>query len=430
MSTIAKWVEFGFINIQTFVKEIIKLNTDGLTVFEAESETAKSIAFKCIKFGTNYDKYDADVRRSIVRNWWEWKSTKDDGIFVLSTSEGYVVKFRFSINGMRTTAYKGKELIYDANGPAPEEICKLINIKPNKTLKRIINIIDNESPLLFDTSGEEYDSSILEVFLRHDELENRKTNSTELLRKIKYARKDKLKELTNTEIQLNRIQKYDNLATAKIYIEESEKLCNSYEAIDKAIIIFKDIINLKIPVMLDISSIEESLKDLKGLSEAIYQIENIAILQDDIITTELDIKSFEDSLKVLLNYRSLILEIKDIYLTKEPEREITKELKSCEKLFKELESLTFIIKDLQEILEIKEPAKENTKVLETAEGVLCNLQNQLKLIKEVSEIDELLDGVENLKLQGNNIVKEFELLLKNNPMCPTCGSILSEVLVS
>lgn len=464
---------FRAINIQTWLHEYIEFSETGLTVFEAPSETGKSVWIKCLKIGINYNDYRPKVRRSIVRNWWNWKSEKDNGIFIVYTGNNEEVTFIFTPNGMETYIKYSDNSTKYIPGQGGEEVIKLLGFSKCHGDSRIINILDNESPIPFDTTGGDNDNSLLELFIKDTDLETRRDNSSVLMTTINKKLREKTFSLSMVETDLLKIPHFNNLDLVKCFIDEAElleKRINSYSILINLLDNLKEFTCKKVISKNYINEMNSKIENL-SVKEKLLNILNKLLERSEYHSLEKNVLSKfiseSDSVKQYSALLNLLFEIKN---NTRKNKYVRIEIKSLEKLQKTLEinstildeilylihniillkSLKYLkdealelfkerlkkekvtVEVLKNILEIRSNVKlkNNLNIIETEKvKSLSRINIDKELIVSLSDIKDCLFNLKNAKIERDTANKEYKNFISENPVCPLCHNELREEII-
>jgi len=459
-----KWTGFTLINLQSWVNIHIELNKDGLTVLEAPSQTGKSVFVKAIKTGTGYNEISKDVSASLIRNFEDWKSPSDNGILVIHLEGKAEVKFSFYIDRMATIVTNELGVKRAYMGPADEETMQMLELVQCKGSTRILNILDNEDKILFDGTDSAYNNSVLQVFLTHKELENRKENSIELLSRVKSSIAYKRKELLETT-------KSKNFLPARIDIERTRRLMDTLKLKNKLMtgmenlqVYMDKIISIQDVHVVDCESVLHNLIELKSKSKMIYKLSEIMEKKRPCSISTCTIDSLYSRLESL---KILAIAVKELHSTRELEKGV--EIENIDEMGTSLCSLknkSNVLENLYGIEMLKNKNKITLKDIELnkLENDLANLKSRKYIIGEFGLANKLLDSrdmtksipneripeITNLKVKSELIYNIFMLVnihdgiketehkseviseLKNkyiqkNPVCPNCGQDMGGV---
>lgn len=306
-----KWKSLEFINIQSWENGKIDLNQNGLTVIEAKSETGKSVFIKCIRLGLYFEQYDARMRKSIIRNYPE----NEYGDFGITLEDNTKVCFRFMpTNVISIIAYPDGTVEKVERGNI-EKIAKLLNLITCTNSFRILNILDNESPMLYDTTDMEYNTKIMELYLDHADLRNRKDLAREILRKLE-ANERNVKYLYNEySRKLTTVQSNCDLDNAEALIQRCKQINNDIVLLEGLAMELEQISCLSKKNVVDISALEDNISSLKLHSEVINYLSYIFDIKEKSIISENVSESLKRSKQDYSFYNNLfkILESVNLY---------------------------------------------------------------------------------------------------------------------
>lgn len=454
-----KWLAIKLKNLQSWEDNILQLNNKGLTVLEAKSETGKSVFIKALKLGVNYMEYRPDVRKSIVRNWSQWKSAEDNASLTIVLEDKSVVIFSFSPTSVSTKYVdtEGKATLY--SGPAPKHIVEKLNLVQCKGSTRIINIIDNENKILFDTSDNTYNNNILDVFLKHQELENRRRNSESSLALVKNAITAKSNQIAHLDSRIISLPKPVNIDLAEEIVDNLTRLCRSITFYESLIECLNNINKLSSYKVIDETELKNILDSLKYKSEIVNKLNKIVYSEDVGVFEEIGeltkiseylrireviVSCLNNILKiekpnVINNIEVLsekIIKIKNNVKLFRPASELNNILKEPEPLvlsntdisnkLKHISELSNLIQTMSSLSSLQEKI-DDIQIVDMSNKDLDSLNSLLNLSKVILNIQdtfEFLDSLSSQQEELSNILEEYK---KTHDFCPTCRQEIKEV---
>ena len=377
-----KWKSIRFENIQSWEEGFLELNNKGLTVLEAKSETGKSVFIKCIRLGLFFESYDKKTRLAIIRNYPKNKF----GTFIIELEDGTKVGFRYGETKVVCVVIypdNTNEVISRSN---ISKVAKLLNLFIVKDSVRVLNILDNETPMLYDTTDMEYNTNIMSLYLDHEDLRTRKKNCEDFLNRIRTA------EARTKNLYDNYLMDYE-----RVNVNYDLEVVNySYKKAEKA----NKILNI----------LELMQEEMKSLS--CYYFKNTCNMDNlDSIFSYLNyvkILNFEvKHLMEILNMKKMVCDNSYICNIEDTRQKLNyyKELYKNIILLEETFNIKKII-NLKEI-EIKRNKIENVKKINGMLGFLFNsIVDAEKTEKSYKDSQEAI-----------NIFK------RKNKTCPLCGQL-------
>lgn len=375
-----RWKAFQLVNIQSWEDGTIELKTDGLTVIKARSETGKSVFIKCLRLGLFFENYTPKERQSIIRN------NHKEGHMDIHLIDGTIVRFHFTPTYVITIALYPDGTSERFERDETDKVAKLINLITCRGSTRILNILDNESPMLYDGTDADYNNSVMGVYLNHPDLNRRKENCEQIIQNIK----------RKIEVQKNLI----------VNIEESLPLYKPLYNLDE----FKNATQVMTHIHRELSLLEKIYPEIINLKtnkpKPTVDLNNFA--------------SVMSHLKVLNNLKSELAYLSDCNTIKA----------ICD--LTELENLTqqlFILRDLYDSLNAisKESFRKTVKGLEYLKDLITQIQQLQEMQQGFKDLHGYLLQLKRIKEDSRMLSHRWEQFKEEHPTCPVCRQPLKGV---
>lgn len=423
-----RWKGFGFENVQSYESAYIPLNPNGLTVIEARSETGKSVYIKCLRLAIFYKYSTPEQRRIIIKR----PHTKDKvGTFYIDLVDSTRVTFEFRYTSVKTIVKMpdGEERLH--TGDVPKYVLDLLGLVVDYNTCLILNIMDNESPMLFDTTDYKYNDKLIGFYARHDDLINRKdfledelscigkqmlqneagirayTSRLEHIHVVDYT-----KELLELETRLVSID--ENVSTMEQVLPI---LDNMYECMS----------NMELQTF-DTSELEKVSNELMVLRDVEMIVSNIATVQE-----ELNVYSTQELEELLYSTETLqnisyvldsILELGEYKQTVDVDTITT--LDNLVDMNEVIKKINILCDDYIAVYNSELPVLDTETINAMIE---CTSSNKLlleinNLVDEISKCHDDIKECENKKVQ---LDIEYKETLKSFKRCALCGQEIKEV---
>ena len=372
-----KWKSIEFSNIQSWENGKLEFNQDGLTVIEAKSETGKSVFIKCIRLGLYFEQYNPKTHAAIIRNFPQNKY----GTFSITLEDNTLVVFRYYESSVKTAIKYPDGKLEGISRENIKKVADLLNLIICKDSVRILNILDNESPMLYDTTDMTYNNNIMSLFLDHDDLRSRKKYAEDYLKQLKSSEGNYLFLLKSNEEKLQRINFNCDIS--------------SIEKVHENLIDLNNKINFFEPIRTEISNLKR------------YKVYN---------TTNLD--KCNGLLKVLDVYTSLL---KELLYIKSFKQNTVISLDLSVLLLNNINFLTNLYTELNSLLSLTlnkavinlQPIRDYKLKIESLLSlyVICNELHNCIVAQEITS--------KNLAHSEN----ELQNFKRVNKACPLCGRL-------
>lgn len=412
------WKAFRMENCQSWEDQTFSLD-NGLTVIEGMSEVGKSVFVKCIRLGLAHNKYTPRKRKSIVRNW--HLSNSEPAKFTIITDEDYLIQFTFNLTNMYTTVINPDKSVRTYKGPADKETIKLLQLV--STEDRIMNILDNETPMLLDGTDAGYNDSVLGDFITHKELENMKrtTESNLAFYKEKLTRARRAER--DYKHKLAGIPEFGDLEWIRNNLVNIRELNNTTTVIEKVIPRIEKIIDKESPRKINIG-----MNDLVEFNRKNKNMKNIIELlepyfKDKISTTEevFNLEELLSKLKVIETVSTLLskelIQEEVIVIDSNTAEECNNSLRIIKRVILSMANIG--VCDSIRILPkntLKDIENNYKKLLELV-SILISIQKQNTLIKIRKEVLN----------KGEELLYVKEEIYKKLKVCPLCEGTLKAV---
>lgn len=375
-----KWKSFEFNNIQSWENGKINLSLNGLTVIEAKSETGKSVFIKCLRLGLYFEQYDAKTRKAIIRNYPE----NSYGDFKITLEDNTQICFRFTSTAVITVVGYPDGTAERIERSDIHKVAKMLNLITCADSLRILNILDNESPMLYDTTDMEYNTKIMSLYLDHEDLRHRKELAREFITRLTATEKNVKYLYTEYSERLRGLQTYCDVNEVDSLISYCKELNGILNIYDKAEVELQYVSAIK----------QRSTTDLEGLEYVINQLH--------------DLENIESNLAYVTTIKSKPVIDDEIFNRLS---EILNDITLYESVHKALQDVILFSKE--------KPTVDTVKL----EKMLLTFTD-LTLIEEA--LITLVNSLDYLIISKNDLAKttqDLEKFKQENKTCPLCGQI-------
>lgn len=423
-----RWKGFGFVNVQSFEDAYIPLNPNGLTVIEARSETGKSVYIKCLRRAIFFKYSTPEQRKIIIKR----PHTKDKvGVFYIDLVDSTRVTFEFRYTSVKTIVTFPNGEVKSHSGDVPKYVLDLLGLVVDYNTCLILNIMDNESPMLFDTTDHKYNDKLIGFYARHDDLINRKdfledelsciskqmiqneagirayTSRLEQIHVVDYTQ-----ELLELESRLVAIDEYMNVIEQVLPL-----LDNVYECIADGVLKTYD------------TTVMENIKDeLNVLNNIESIVGNILSVQEELNTyNTYEMSNITNFTKVLSNLDMLLSGVESLGGVLPSVSDTTiNTLTDLVDVNIVAEKINALCNDYINVYNSKLPVLEDDVINTISE---CTGNNKLlleidNLVDEISKCHDDIKEYEKVKLM---LDKEYKDTLKSFKRCALCGQEIKEV---
>lgn len=412
------WEAFRMENCQSWEDQTFVLDK-GLTVIESKSEVGKSVFVKCIRLGLFHEEYTPRKRKSIIRNW--HSPNPKPAKFTIQTDEGYLVQFTFSPTNITTTEISPDGEVRKYKGSADKQTKKILRLVT--TGKRIMNILDNEAPMLLDGTDGKYNDSVLGDFTTHKELEAMHRTSEQNIMYYKDMLGKAQREVKNNNYKLSKIPMFGNLDWVRSNLDMIKDLDIKLKVIETMLPRLDRIITENKPkeIKVDLDGIADIGNYNKRLLKVINKLE--AYFKEEVpLTGEIPgLILTKDSLVGIVNLIELIT--KDLI----QEDSITIDLAELVdhnnklKLVKKLLKTLITVYDVDKVKTISEKSKTETtrKMLELSSLAL--------VVKKLHRHSDLIQEMKIENEKGLILLEARNYIYDELKVCPLCESTLRKV---
>ncbi len=410
MST-PKVTQMQMVNLQSWKDQTFHLS-DGLTAIEAPSETGKSVYIKAIRLATERNSYSTEEYKSIIRRGCDY------GRILFANEENTVVYFTFYPTRLECgIRYKGESFKRHI-GPATDEMLRALGLI--KVGNRIINILDNEHPMLFDGTESEYNDSLLKDYIYHQQTEEMIKSCEENLDLFKIKTRLLRNDKSTLESRLVSFQVFGDVYYVKSRVHNAKILANVSDRYEELTENLKHQLHLNHKnEIVNFNKIYSNMQILNTSMGLYDELKERLSLDYNYKPTIQDLNKLE----LTNNMNNLLLQLQNnlsslIQSDNRPTTELTDKLS----FFNEEQKLVNqVLTKLLRILELKEKPITSLTQNEKLLNILSVYQN---LIENLSQLDNQTtlcltseEEVQTSKLELNKLKEELKV-------CPLCGSIM------
>lgn len=406
-----RWTGLEFKNIQSWEDGYIPLNPDGLTVITAPSETGKSVYIKCLRVALFFKHISADDRKALIRDGYK------SGYLCIHLVDGSFVKLIFKPTTFEIELNDGGS-ISSWREFFPNEVKERLGLVVNADLQLILNLMDQESPMLFDGTSNDYNDEILGFYANHDDLNSRFETLSDWESNISKSLSNKKSTLKYIEDDMNRIPIVENVEVMESDIDRCEVLNASMKYLKKIEVQLVKCQELSPGIPLDISGVTKQFRQLeylKKLNNLLYDAHNI---KNDYVPIDI---SVETKMLAKLNYLSKMMsKLSAVMQLNAPSEsfDITPQ-------FKQLEQLKYLGK----LLGALQKCQDIEKV--TPLDLHYDYEHEYARLSYIKTVLEKLDNIQSVasllaksKLDVEEGKERLDQLRKEFKVCGLCGSIL------
>lgn len=406
-----RWVGLKFKNLQSWEDGYIPLNPYGLTVITAASETGKSVYIKCLRIALFFKHIHPDDRKAIIRN------GHKEGYLEIELEDGSSVRLVFRPTTFIVELHKDGD-VSSWREFFPNEIKDMLGLIVNTDLQLILNLMDQESPMLFDGTSNEYNDEILGFYANHDDLIHRFDVLSEWETNVSSSISNKKSTLKYIEDDMKRIPVIEDLDFIEESLTNCEHLNDELKIIEYLIPLLGNIASLEPGINCDCSFAKDDLNCLSLLSNVGCILENINSLDSNYVDVDLvNSKSILADLGYLHRVLNILI---SLYQLETPIP--TTPLDTCRDYFTSLVYLDGVYTSLKNIYMLERvPASSFS---DSAVDSLNQLEKLVEVLRVMDDINITLDGLYKSSEDLVNSKKYIEELRHRFKVCALCGSVL------
>lgn len=406
-----RWVGLKFKNLQSWEDGHVPLNPYGLTVITAASETGKSVYIKCLRIALFFKHIHPDDRKAIIRN------GHKEGYLEIELEDGSSVRLIFRPTTFIVELHKDGE-VSSWREFFPNEIKDMLGLIVNTDLQLILNLMDQESPMLFDGTSNEYNDEILGFYANHDDLNHRFDVLSEWETNVSGSISNKKSTLKYIEDDMKRIPIIDDLDFIEESLTNCEHLNDELKMIEYLIPLLSNIASLEPGINCDCSFAKDDLDCLSLLSNVGCILENINSLDSNYVDVDLvSSKSILDDLEYLSSVLNILINLYELE-TPAP----TTSLDTCRDYFNSLVYLDSVYTNLKNIYMLERvPASSFS---DSAVDTFNQLEKLVVVLRIMDDINTTLNGLHKSNEDLINSKKYIEELRHKFKVCALCGSVL------
>ena len=406
-----RWVGLKFKNLQSWEDGYIPLNPYGLTVITAASETGKSVYIKCLRIALFFKHIHPDDRKAIIRN------GHKEGYLEIELEDGSSVRLIFRPTTFIVELHKDGD-VSSWREFFPNEIKDMLGLIVNTDLQLILNLMDQESPMLFDGTSNEYNDEILGFYANHDDLIHRFDVLSEWETNVSSSISNKKSTLKYIEDDMKRIPVIEDLDFIEESLTNCEHLNDELKMIEYLIPLLGNIASLEPGINCDCSFAKDDLNCLSLLSNVGCILENINSLDSNYVDVDLvNSKSILDDLGYLHRVLNILI---SLYQLETPIP--TTPLDTCRDYFTSLVYLDGVYTSLKNIYILERvPASSFS---DSAVDSFNQLEKLVEVLRVMDDINITLDGLYKSSEDLVSSKKYIEELRHKFKVCALCGSVL------
>lgn len=406
-----RWVGLKFKNLQSWEDGYIPLNPYGLTVITAASETGKSVYIKCLRIALFFKHIHPDDRKAIIRN------GHKEGYLEIELEDSSSVRLIFRPTTFIVELHKDGD-VSSWREFFPNEIKDMLGLIVNTDLQLILNLMDQESPMLFDGTSNEYNDEILGFYANHDDLIHRFDVLSEWETNVSSSISNKKSTLKYIEDDMKRIPVIEDLDFIEESLTNCEHLNDELKMIEYLIPLLGNIASLEPGINCDCSFAKDDLNCLSLLSNVGCILENINSLDSNYVDVDLvNSKSILDDLGYLHRVLNILI---SLYQLETPIP--TTPLDTCRDYFTSLVYLDGVYTNLKHIYMLERvPASSFS---DSAVDSFNQLEKLVEVLRVMDDINITLDGLYKSSEDLVSSKKYIEELRHKFKVCALCGSVL------
>lgn len=406
-----RWVGLKFKNLQSWEDGYIPLNPYGLTVITAASETGKSVYIKCLRIALFFKHIHPDDRKAIIRN------GHKEGYLEIELEDGSSVRLIFRPTTFIVELHKDGD-VSSWREFFPNEIKDMLGLIVNTDLQLILNLMDQESPMLFDGTSNEYNDEILGFYANHDDLIHRFDVLSEWETNVSSSISNKKSTLKYIEDDMKRIPVIEDLDFIEESLTNCEHLNDELKMIEYLIPLLGNIASLEPGINCDCSFAKDDLNCLSLLSNVGCILENINSLDSNYVDVDLvNSKSILADLGYLHRVLNILI---SLYQLETPIP--TTPLDTCRDYFTSLVYLDGVYTNLKNIYMLERvPASSFS---DSAVDSFNQLEKLVEVLRVMDDINITLDGLYKSSEDLVSSKKYIEELRHKFKVCALCGSVL------
>lgn len=406
-----RWVGFKFKNLQSWEDGYVPLNPYGLTVITAASETGKSVYIKCLRIALFFKHIHPDDRKAIIRNGYK------EGHLEIELEDGSSVRLIFRPTTFIVELHKDGE-VSSWKEFFPNEIKDRLGLIVNTDLQLILNLMDQESPMLFDGTSNEYNDEILGFYANHDDLMHRFDVLSEWETNVSGSISNKKSTLKYIEDDMKRIPVIEDLDFIEESLMNCERLNDELKMLEYLIPLLNDIASLEPVIDCNCSFSRDDLNCLSLLSSVGCVLEEISRLDPNYV--DVDLISSKHILEDLDYMSSVIDTLTNLYKLETPTSIIP--LDTCMDYFTSLVYLDRVYNNLKNIymLEMVPSSSFSDNAIES----FNQLDKLVTIIRVMGDISITLNALHKSSEDLISSKKYIEELRHKFKVCALCGSVL------
>ena len=269
---------FKLVNLQSWPDDMgwIDLETPGVTVFQARSETGKSVFFKacdCMCFPT---RFGISTRRSLIRRGFETGSVE------IKLSNDTIIKCEFhkTKNVYTRTDAQGNVTSYPPCNNLPDELARELGWFVNYNTKQLLNLIDDNNGRFFIQGSAKDSAEVLKVITQNRILTEASDNVTNWTKSLIEKDREVVPALNAVRHQLQATP-YIDADELRKEVSLAEGLGNAWKQVSylssEAYILGLEVEKKPAPPV-DLSladSLMEALEELETIKPAVVEMENL-----------------------------------------------------------------------------------------------------------------------------------------------------------
>lgn len=375
-----KWKSVEFQNIQSWENGKLEFNENGLTVIEAKSETGKSVFIKCLRLGLYFEQYNKKTRTAIIRDY----PKNSYGTFSVTLEDNTLVVFRYYESTVKTAIRYPNGEMEGVSRENISKIAKLLNLITCKDSVRILNILDNETPMLYDTTDMEYNTNVMSLFLDHEDLRTRKKYAIEFSKRLQNAEGNYKFLLADNERKATQITANYNIEALNTFLANLNSLNEQLSVLDLVSNEIQKILTYKLRPTIELDTLLTLLKQLKVYADLAKEF---SYLKDFKYKNTVDLTAMSNTVSLYNKCLCLLSEL-----------------------------------DVIQHLKLNRPVIQLPNFTEflKSQNQLCEMREQFEIL--ISNINDVQRTEEDLAMSKQALYNFKQI----NKTCPLCGQLWEE----
>lgn len=423
------WVGWRLKYLQSWVDARIPLNPTGLTVIKAASETGKSVPWKCIRFALFWDSYTMEEREVIVRR------GHKEGYFTIELDDGSEVEFTYGRSRLLTRILEDGNEVYRYEGPIQNNVLEKLNLVVNFKEELVLNIIDNESPLAFDSTDPAYNDKILGFYADHEDLLNREGFLKEVLPNINKTVSNYMAYKKVYESRLEQLYIPADLGVLEYLQTSAESISADLDILESFEIVLSELLTLldvgTLPTV-DVDSIADMSNTITYMTNLEKVIKPSIDLDAGLNTVGIDfIDSLDNYIAQIEVYKSLHRLLRTYLDNFDEVKPVVDSSVLIEfgNISRELDLLKEVSKMIDALIEseLVRLATLDTGQLDELAGYNHSIEIFDEIISLVSSCNDIVLSLDSNRAESRVLLEQYNSLANIVGVCSVCGNEIKEV---